>query len=248
MIRPCLVAVLSLMFVIPPEVAQAHPFGGVAPPLRLMAPASDAARPPPPPQPGSPAAEAAAQAQPQPPPQGYPPQGYPPQGYQGPPPQGYPPQGQPPPQGYPYPYYYPYPYPPPPPPKSDDDEDDDDDDDDDERTPGKGMAIGGFATFGVSYLTFALTTGLIYETGLGAIPIGGPFIFVAEDVELAPLWVFAGLAQVAGLAMGIAGSVRVHRYNNDCRLSRDGLRLRGNLHLDSKARRNGAGLDLTYRF
>ena len=234
MIRPCLVAVLSVMFVIPPEVAQAHPFGGVAPPLRLMAPASDAARPPlPPPQPGSPAAEAATQGQPQPPPQGPPPQGYP--------------QGQPPPQGYPYPYYY-YPYPYPPPPPRNDDDDDDDDDDDEERTPGKGMMIGGFATFGVSYLSFALTTGLIYETGLGAIPVGGPFIFLAEDVDLAPLWLLAGLAQVAGLTMGIVGAVRVNRYNNDCRLSRDGLRLRGNLHLDSKARRSGAGLDLTYRF
>lgn len=159
----------------------------------------------------------------------------------------------------PYPYANPQPYPPYPGPAPAPEA---------PRSRRKGLMIGGWTMFGVSYLLTALIGAVISDSKticadparcqrLGyymMIPVAGPFIATGPS-NTATGSIFLGLvgvAQTAGLVMGIVGTAqfvadgRRHQsvMNNDgFRLTRRGLRVNA-----SPTTRGGAMLSLNYRF
>ena len=136
------------------------------------------------------------------------------------------------------------------------------------RSRRKGLMIGGWTMFGVSYLLTALIGAVISDSKticadparcqrLGyymMIPVAGPFIATGPS-NTATGSIFLGLvgvAQTAGLVMGIVGTAqfvadgRRHQsvMNNDgFRLTRRGLRVNA-----SPTARGGAMVGLHYRF
>lgn len=156
----------------------------------------------------------------------------------------------------PAPYAQPGPYQPPPP---------------QQRRRGKGMMIGGWTLFGASYLTTAMIGAIISDTTStcdnvtgeddicnrhrGAalfVPVVGPLIGIRSFDETAigaMFGVVSFLAQSAGLAMGIAGTVLFVRDGKQRRAAQQaGLHLGRGVHLRAAPRLDGATLDLSYRF
>src|SRR5688572_10416195 len=175
---------LSLPTASLPNVAAAHPFGSITPPLRLMAPAEAPTAGP---------GDADKSKDP---------------ALEDPWATPSPAESKPP---------RPAPYGPPPPPSSNDDDDDDDDDetyDRDPPTPGMGMMLGGALTFSVSWLGFGIYS-LLEGSGLGFIPLAGPWLELSSDDDLAPVYVIDGLAQIIGVGVLIGGIVRF-RNTRDC--------------------------------
>lgn len=208
-----------------------------APLLAALALAEPSAAPAPAPAPAAtPAPQPYGDQGQQPPPQGYQP---PPPGYQ---PYGYPP----PPPGYYYPPPPPQPQPPPP------------------RIRGKGMMIAGWSIFGGTWLTGIAVGALIidgdtpsaYRQGNPMFaPVVGPFIAAARAGEDGyssasgtMAYVFLGLAQTAGLALGVAGTVLYARDKKAQRMTAMGLHLGRGAYLRAGPRHGGAMLDLTLRF
>ncbi len=133
----------------------------------------------------------------------------------------------------------------------------------------KGMMVGGWVMLGGSYLFTALT-GAIIADGKGVcsepercnrvgtymlIPVAGPFIAIGpSNTAVGSFFLgFAGLTQVAGLIMGIAGTamyVADGRAQEMAFMNRDGLRLTRRLRLNASpsARYDGGMLGLNYRF
>lgn len=133
----------------------------------------------------------------------------------------------------------------------------------------KGMMVGGWVMLGGSYLFTALT-GAIIADGKGVcsepercnrvgtymlIPVAGPFIAIGpSNTAVGSFFLgFAGLTQVAGLVMGIAGTamyVADGRAQEMAFMNRDGLRLTRRLRLNASpsARYDGGMLGLNYRF
>jgi hypothetical protein len=91
------------------------------------------------------------------------------------------------------------------------------------RGPGLGLTISGFSMFGISYFGSALIGAMAYDLGdtdasrrygrRMLIPVGGPFAAAphAEALSVGILTGAAGVVQVAGLGMGIAGAVLLGR-------------------------------------
>ena len=166
----------------------------------------------------------------------------PPPGYQ-PPPPGYAPYGYPPP-GYGYPP--PQPYQPPPPKKK--------------GPRGKGMMIAGWSIFGGTWLLGIISgasfmdqntpSGYLYGRRLMT-PVIGPFMAAGisgGDAFSSMGFVFLGLAQTTGLALGIAGTVLFARDRKAQRDVTAGLHLGRGVYLRSSPRWGGATLSLNLRF
>lgn len=185
-------------------------------------------------QPTAAAPETVPAAQPDaPPPQPYadPP---PPQPYAAPAPQPAPPPG----------YYGP---PPPPPPRQ-----------------GKKMMIAGWTMFGSAYLGTALIAALIHDTcdsapcrqsaGLGLVPLVGPFLMYpavgGDDITPRLVLALPALVQIAGLTLGIIGTVQFSRSRRPTMADADGLRLgrRARLGVAPTRYLDGGALTLGYRF
>lgn len=164
----------------------------------------------------------------QPPPPGYQPYGYPPPGYQ---PYGYPPQS--------------YGPPPPPPP----------------RIRGKGMMIAGFSIFagtwlsaivlGAGFIDNNTPSGYMYGRRL-MVPVLGPFLAAGipdDGASTNMAYVFLGLAQTAGLALGITGAVLFSKSRKAARtLTSQGLHLGRGVHMSSSPRWGGGTLNLKLQF
>jgi hypothetical protein len=128
--------------------------------------------------------------------------------------------------------------------------------------------ISGWVMFGVTYLgTAAIGAGLVDANGYACrddyarchavgrymlIPVAGPFIAVgpSESALGSIFLVFAGIAQTAGLAMGIAGTAMYVADGKAQRqvLNADGLRLTKRMRLNAGTRLGGATLGLNMRF
>jgi hypothetical protein len=92
---------------------------------------------------------------------------------------------------------------------------------------GLGLTVSGFAIFGLSYLITAGSATIAIDAGdpeVGRpllIPVAGPFI-AASRLDSATLGFglgFVGVIQMAGLAMGIAGSTILAKSRREARLS-----------------------------
>jgi hypothetical protein len=141
-----------------------------------------------------------------------------------------------------------------------------------QRRRGKGMMIGGFVTFGASYLATALVgaaaldTSEAYDSGgneilggntrtrkLGTsllIPVVGPLVAIPH-IEAATgtmFAIFSFLAQGAGLGLGIAGAVMYARDGRRIQAAQAGLHLGKGVRLRAAPRIGGGSLDLVYRF
>jgi hypothetical protein len=171
----------------------------------------------------------------------------PPNGYQQqPPPPGY--QQQPygyPPPGYSYPPPPPQAYEPPPPPPR--------------RTRGKGMMIAGWSIFGGTWITSIAIGAAFLDTDTPSgyyygrrlmIPVLGPFLAAGGDDSASGTmaYAFLGLAQTAGLALGIAGTVLFARDRKSQRVTASGLHLGRGVYLRSSPRWGGGTLSLGMRF
>jgi hypothetical protein len=233
-----LTAALSLTLATP---ALASPFGHVLPAMAQ--------------QPG-PTAQPVAQPQPYPQPQPQPVAQ--PQPYPQPQPQPVA-QPQPYPQPQPQPYYAPQPYPPqpapyaPPPP-----------------TRRRALMVGGWSLLAGSYLFTALIGAVVSDTKQWAcpeqercnrigtymlIPVAGPFIAIGPSESAVGSFFlgFAGIAQTAGLIMGIAGTAQFvadGRRQQQMALNADGFRLSKRLRINAAptARYDGGMLRFNYRF
>ncbi|WP_434421995.1 hypothetical protein [Nannocystis pusilla] len=107
----------------------------------------------------------------------------------------------------------------------------------------KGLMIAGWTMFGSSYLFTALIAGIIHDTcsiaeapncrraaGFSLIPLIGPFMTIpylrTEAITPKVFMALPGLVQIAGLAMGIAGTIM---FVNDGKAQRvadvDGFKL-----------------------
>lgn len=134
---------------------------------------------------------------------------------------------------------------------------------------GLGLMITGWSLFVASYGLTALSGAAVIDNcdasddydcrklgGSLMIPVLGPFLAAPEVNSMAgrfALVVFPGLAQVAGLSMGIAGTVLFARSRRSysAAINRDGLRLTrraNNLRVANMASPTGGGLKMTYRF
>lgn len=134
---------------------------------------------------------------------------------------------------------------------------------------GLGLMITGWSLFVASYGITALSGAAIIDNcdasddydcrklgGSLMIPVLGPFLATSEVDNMTgrfALVVFPGLAQVAGLSMGIAGTVLFARSRRtySAAINKDGLRLTrraNNLRVANMASPTGGGLKLTYRF
>jgi len=152
----------------------------------------------------------------------------------------------------PYPYgQQPYAEPPPPP-----------------RRRRAGLMISGWVMFGVTYLgTAAIGAGLVDANGYACrddyarchavgrymlIPVAGPFIAIGpSDSALGSVSLaFAGLAQTAGLVMGIVGTAMFVADGKAQRqaFNADGFRLSKRLRMNAGPRLGGATLSLNMRF
>jgi len=200
------------------------------------------------------AQDVAAQPQPQPQPQPYAQPQPQPQPYAQPQPYPYAqPQPYPYAQPQPYPYAQPGPYQEPPPPP---------------RRRRSGMMISGWVVFGVSYIfSAAIGAGLVDAHGYFCrddyarchavgrymlIPVAGPFIAIGpSDSALGSVSLaFAGLAQTAGLVMGIVGTAMFVADGKAQRqaFNADGFRLSKRLRMNAGPRLGGATLSLNMRF
>ncbi len=92
---------------------------------------------------------------------------------------------------------------------------------------GLGLTVAGFSMFGVSYLITAASGTVAIDAGspeVGRpllIPVAGPFI-AATRVGTATGGfglAFVGVVQLAGLAMGIAGSVKLAKSRREARFA-----------------------------
>ncbi len=249
MLRISLSALITLSLGV--STAQASPYASSVRAARLAAAPGYAAPGEPAPV-TTPAPQPYSQPAPQPAPQPY---GQPaPQPYGQPAPQPY---GQPAPQPYsePQPYAQPQPAEPPP------------------RRRGKGMMIAGYTVFGASYLTTALIGAAIYDSsgtvcddivgGNGCrrpglvlfVPVVGPLIGIRDlSSDGSATGTLAGvlsfLAQGAGLALGIAGTVLYVRDGKRQRAAQQqaGLHVGRGVYLRSAPRLGGGTLQLSYRF
>lgn len=91
------------------------------------------------------------------------------------------------------------------------------------RGPGLGLTISGFSMFGISYVGSALVGAMAYDLGDDRasraygrrmmIPVGGPFAAAGQSSSLTIgiLTGMAGVVQVAGLGLGITGTVLLAR-------------------------------------
>ena len=134
---------------------------------------------------------------------------------------------------------------------------------------GLGLMITGWSLFVGSYAITALSGAAVIDNcdasdnydcrklgGSLMIPVLGPFLAAPEINSMTgrfALVIFPGLAQVAGLSMGIAGTVLFARSRRTytAALNQDGLRLTrraNNLRVANMASPTGGGLKLTYRF
>ena len=134
---------------------------------------------------------------------------------------------------------------------------------------GLGLMITGWSLLTASYALTALSGAVVIDTcstsdtydcrKLGRslmVPVLGPFLATSEIDTMRgrlAMVLFPGLAQVAGLSMGIAGSVLFSRSRRRglAVLNADGLRLTRraqNLRLANTASPYGGGLRLSYRF
>lgn len=107
----------------------------------------------------------------------------------------------------------------------------------------KGLMIAGWSMFGGSYLFTALIAGIVHDTcsiarapnckraaGYSLIPLIGPFLTIpylrSEEITPKVFMAMPALVQIAGLAMGIAGTIQ---FVNDGKASRvadiDGFKL-----------------------
>jgi hypothetical protein len=95
------------------------------------------------------------------------------------------------------------------------------------RNRGLGLMIAGVGVFTVSYLISAVAGAVLIDSGAEEvgrplfIPIAGPFIGVSRtDSAVASLGLaFGGIAQLAGLGMGIGGGVMLARSRRQAQLS-----------------------------
>ncbi|HFE46061.1 MAG TPA: hypothetical protein ENJ18_11315 [Nannocystis exedens] len=134
---------------------------------------------------------------------------------------------------------------------------------------GLGLMITGWSLLTASYALTALSGAIVIDTcstsdtydcrKLGRslmVPVIGPFLATSQIDTMRgrlALAVFPGLSQVAGLSMGIAGSVLFSRSRRHrmAALNADGLRLTRraqHLRLSNTASPYGGGIRLTYRF
>ena len=138
-----------------------------------------------------------------------------------------------------------------------------------QRRRGLGLMITGWSLFAVSYGLTALSGAAIIDTcsssdeydcrklgGSLMIPVLGPFLATSEVQTMSgrvALVFFPGLVQVAGLSMGIAGTVLFARSRRRYRtaFNSDGVRITRrapNLRLGNTASPFGGGVRMTYRF
>ncbi|MEZ4383300.1 MAG: hypothetical protein R3A79_18370 [Nannocystaceae bacterium] len=134
---------------------------------------------------------------------------------------------------------------------------------------GLGLMITGWSLFVGSYAITALSGAAVIDNcdisdtydcrklgGSLMIPVLGPFLATSEVDTMSgrfALIMFPGLAQVAGLSMGIAGTVLFARSRRSysAAVNHDGVRLTrraNNLRVANMASPTGGGLKLTYRF
>lgn len=118
------------------------------------------------------------------------------------------------------------------------------------RGPGLGLTISGFSMLGISYFGSALIGAIAYDVGdtdasrrygrRMLIPVGGPFAAAphAEALSVGILTGAAGVVQVAGLGMGIAGAVLLGRERAQ----------RSRLAFGASPTRGGAHFGATLRF
>ncbi|MEZ4452253.1 MAG: hypothetical protein R3B09_22495 [Nannocystaceae bacterium] len=130
---------------------------------------------------------------------------------------------------------------------------------------GMGLMITGFSMFTAIYLVTAFSGAAVIDNCSSSksydcrylgqslmIPVIGPFMATRELDTLtgrAALGFFVGGGQIAGLAMGIAGAVRLSRSRRGA-INAAGVRLsrRGDLRLGTASSTYGGGLQLTGRF
>ncbi len=138
-----------------------------------------------------------------------------------------------------------------------------------QRRRGIGLMITGWSLFAASYGITALSGAALIDNcsssdgydcrklgGSLMIPVLGPFLATSEVQTMSgrfALVFFPGLAQVAGLSMGVAGTVLFARSRRRYRtaLNSDGLRITRrapNLRLGNTASPFGGGVRMTYRF
>jgi hypothetical protein len=134
----------------------------------------------------------------------------------------------------------------------------------------KGMMVGGWSLFAGSYLFTALIGAAVSDSKRWAcsdqercnrigtymlIPVAGPFIAIGPSQSAVGSFFlgFSGLAQTAGLIMGIAGTAQFvadGRRQQMAALNADGFRLSRRLRINASptSRYDGGMLGLNYRF
>ena len=122
------------------------------------------------------------------------------------------------------------------------------------------MVISGWSIFGGTWLLGLIVGGTYMDQNKPSgfligrplmAPVVGPFIAagVSGDALASVGFVFLGLAQPTGLALGVTGTVLFARDSKARRsVTADGLHLGRGVHLQSAPRRGGATLNLSYRF
>lgn len=136
------------------------------------------------------------------------------------------------------------------------------------RSRRKGLMIGGWVMFGSSYLVTAFISAIVADSCraldergcrnaalLSMIPVVGPWMAITQmQTELITpkvFMVFPGAVQLAGLAMGIAGTVQFVRDGREPRyVDANGFKLTPNLRLGVVPTRfnDGGTVQLGYRF
>jgi hypothetical protein len=136
------------------------------------------------------------------------------------------------------------------------------------RSRRKGLMIGGWVMFGSSYLVTAFISAIVADSCraldergcrnaalLSMIPVVGPWMAISQmQTELITpkvFMIFPGAIQLAGLAMGIAGTVQFVRDGREPRyVDAGGFKLTPNLRLGVTPTRfnDGGTIQLGYRF
>jgi hypothetical protein len=136
------------------------------------------------------------------------------------------------------------------------------------RSRRKGLMIGGWVMFGSSYLATAFISAIVADSCraldergcrnaafLSMIPVVGPWMAISQmqtDLITPKVFmVFPGAIQLAGLAMGIAGTVQFVRDGREPRyVDANGFKLTPNLRLGVVPTRfhDGGTVQLGYRF
>lgn len=132
----------------------------------------------------------------------------------------------------------------------------------------KGLMIAGWTMFGASYLGTALIAAVVhdacnlgtrpnckYAAGLTTIPLVGPFLAIpylnTDAITPKIFMAFPALVQIAGLTMGIIGTVQFVRDGRQNQVvNMDGFRLTRQLRLNASPTPffDGGSLSLRYRF